>query len=136
MPFAFDDRPSPSTAPAGARNPETLEAGGLTYRPFETPEDAAACAALQAEIWGAAFADQVPASLLRVATSIGGLAIGGDDGFSLFTIKGEEVQLAEVDRIGEGWWHVTLERPLMSGMYFLRAVEPDVRPITVKFVVL
>lgn len=56
--------------------------------------------------------------------------------FSLFTIKGEEVQLAEVDRIGEGWWHVTLERPLMSGMYFLRAVEPDVRPITVKFVVL
>ncbi|HEX6049277.1 MAG TPA: GNAT family N-acetyltransferase [Gemmatimonadaceae bacterium] len=79
MPFAFDDHSSPSTASVGATSPETVEAGGLAYRAFDTPEDAAACVALQSEIWGAAFADQVPASLLRVATSIGGLAIGAFD---------------------------------------------------------
>lgn len=51
---------------------------GLTYRPLTTPEDAAACFQLQGEIWGSAF-DRVPASLMRVATKIGGLAIGAFD---------------------------------------------------------
>ena len=78
MPLASDDRSS-SSAPGGTRAAAMVEAGGLLYRTFETAEDAAACAALQGEIWGAAFADQVPASLLRVATSIGGLAIGAFD---------------------------------------------------------
>jgi predicted GNAT superfamily acetyltransferase len=54
------------------------DAGGFTYRAFTSPEDAVACVALQSEIWGGAF-DHVPASLLRVATSIGGLAIGAFD---------------------------------------------------------
>ena len=79
MPLAFDDRSPESGAAAAAGTAGALNAGGLTYRAFETPEDAVACVALQAEIWGGAFADQVPASLLRVATSIGGLAIGAFD---------------------------------------------------------
>lgn len=79
MPLAFDDRSPKPAASAAAGTAEGAEAGGLTYRAFQTPEDAAACVALQAEIWGGAFADQVPASLLRVATSIGGLAIGAFD---------------------------------------------------------
>jgi predicted GNAT superfamily acetyltransferase len=51
---------------------------GLTYRPLNTPEDAAACFELQGDIWGRTF-DRVPASLLRVATGVGGLAIGAFD---------------------------------------------------------
>jgi predicted GNAT superfamily acetyltransferase len=48
----------------------------VTFRPFASVDDCNACVALQQEIWGAAFADHVPASLLRVITYIGGLALG------------------------------------------------------------
>jgi predicted GNAT superfamily acetyltransferase len=51
---------------------------GLTYRALTSPDDATACFALQGEIWGSAF-DRVPASLLKVVTGIGGLAIGAFD---------------------------------------------------------
>jgi predicted GNAT superfamily acetyltransferase len=114
MPLAFDDRSSPSAARASGRSPETAEAGGLTYRPFETPEDAAACVALQSEIWGAAFADQVPASLLRVATTIGGLAIGAFDASG--TLVGFVFSLAGV-RDGEPihWSHMLAVRESARG---------------------
>jgi predicted GNAT superfamily acetyltransferase len=81
MPLASDDR-SPLSASSSLPEPAApgrIRDGQLTYRSFDTIEDARACAALQAEIWGEAFADQVPASLLRVATGIGGLAIGAFD---------------------------------------------------------
>ena len=73
------------------------DAAGFSYRAFTSPEDATACVALQSEIWGGAF-DHVPASLLRVVTSIGGLAIGAFDPdgtlvgfvFSLVGIRGGE----------------------------------------------
>jgi predicted GNAT superfamily acetyltransferase len=74
MPFDLDDR-SRASGPA-----DTVDGAGgeFTYRAFRTPEDAAACVQLQQEIWGRTF-DYVPASLLRIATSIGGLAIGAFD---------------------------------------------------------
>jgi predicted GNAT superfamily acetyltransferase len=84
MPLAFDDR-RPASGASSASSPPASAAGeatgpaGLVYRAFTSAEDATACVALQAEIWGGTFADQVPASLLRVATSIGGLAIGAFD---------------------------------------------------------
>ena len=94
MPLDSDARPRAATQGAA----DVRDVGTLTYRAFQSPEDAAACVALQSEIWGAAFADQVPASLLRVATSIGGLAVGAfaDDGamvgfvFSLAGIRDGE----------------------------------------------
>ena len=75
MPLDLDDRSRASGAAPGA---DAERRAGLTYRPFATPEDAAACFDLQGEIWGRTF-DRVPASLLRVATGIGGLAIGAFD---------------------------------------------------------
>jgi predicted GNAT superfamily acetyltransferase len=78
MPLDLHDRSRVS----GSADPDhgvDIEAhSGLTYRPLITPEDAAACFELQGEIWGRTF-DRVPASLLRVATGIGGLAIGAFD---------------------------------------------------------
>ena len=100
MPLASDDR-SPLSASSSLPEPATtdrIEDSQLTYRTFDTIEDARKCAALQAEIWGDAFADQVPASLLRVATGIGGLAIGAFDAtgklvgfvFSLYGMRENE----------------------------------------------
>ena len=72
MPLDLDDR---SRASGPADPVDGADGGGFTYRAFRTPEDAAACVQLQQDIWGRTF-DYVPASLLRIATSIGGLAIG------------------------------------------------------------
>jgi predicted GNAT superfamily acetyltransferase len=77
MPLDLDDRSDPGLADTADHGPGG-DAGGFIYRALRTPEDAAACVALQSEIWGGAF-DHVPASLLRIVTSIGGLAIGAFD---------------------------------------------------------
>jgi predicted GNAT superfamily acetyltransferase len=78
MPFDLDDR-SRASGSAGTGPDASIEShSGLTYRPLVSAEDATACVELQGEIWGSAF-DRVPASLLRVTTSIGGLAIGAFD---------------------------------------------------------
>ena len=78
MPFDLDDR-SRASGSAGTGSDASIEThSGLTYRPLVSAEDAAACVELQGEIWGSAF-DRVPASLLRIVTSIGGLAIGAFD---------------------------------------------------------
>jgi len=78
MPLDLDDpsRTSGSADPHARVDAETHS--GLTYRPLVTPEDAAACFDLQGHVWGSTF-DRVPASLLRVTTKIGGLAIGAFD---------------------------------------------------------
>jgi predicted GNAT superfamily acetyltransferase len=98
MPLDLHDRSRASDS-AGP-DAETTRHAGLTYRAFASREDADACVALQAEVWGSAF-DHVPASLLRVATKIGGLAIGAFDAtgalvgfvFSLAgTYDGEPIQ--------------------------------------------
>ena len=69
---------SRARAAAGSDLTDAVTHSGLTYRAFATPEDFAACVALQGEIWGSAF-DRVPASLLRIATTIGGLTVGAFD---------------------------------------------------------
>jgi predicted GNAT superfamily acetyltransferase len=75
MPYDLDDRSRASGAAGTGSGASSESHSGLTYRPLVSAEDAAACVALQGEIWGSAF-DRVPGSLLRVVTHIGGLAIG------------------------------------------------------------
>ena len=77
MPLDLDDRSRAPRSADGQRIDAETHAG-VTYRPFSTADDAAACFDLQGQIWGSTF-DRVPASLLRVATGIGGLAIGAFD---------------------------------------------------------
>jgi predicted GNAT superfamily acetyltransferase len=78
MPLDLDDPSRTSGFADSSARIDVETHSGLTYRPLLTPEDAAACFDLQGEIWGSAF-DRVPASLLRVTTKIGGLAIGAFD---------------------------------------------------------
>lgn len=73
MPNDLDHRSAPDYAAALA------VAGAARIRPIETAEEYAACVALQSETWGEAFTDVVPASLMRVASRIGGLAAGAFD---------------------------------------------------------
>jgi predicted GNAT superfamily acetyltransferase len=107
MPLDLHD---PSHA-SDAANPGdgTARRAELTYRAFASREDADACVALQSEVWGTAF-DHVPASLLRVATKIGGLAIGAFDAtgalvgfvFSLAgTYDGEPIQWSHMLAVRE-----------------------------------
>jgi predicted GNAT superfamily acetyltransferase len=78
MPLDLDDHSRASGLPDTAELVNGVDAHGYTYRAFSTPEDGAACVALQHEIWGSAF-DHVSASLMKIATNIGGLAIGAFD---------------------------------------------------------
>ena len=78
MPLDLHDRSRVSGSADPDQGVDVEILSGLTYRPLTTPEDAAACFQLQGEIWGSAF-DRVPASLMRVVTEIGGLAIGAFD---------------------------------------------------------
>jgi predicted GNAT superfamily acetyltransferase len=77
MPLDLD--PTLSSGLSGTGNGVATERhAGYTYRPITTPEDATACFELQGEVWGSSF-DRVPATLIRILTSIGGLAIGAFD---------------------------------------------------------
>jgi len=78
MPLDLDDPARASGSADSHARVEVQTHSGLTYRPLVTPEDAAACFDLQGDVWGSTF-DRVPASLLRVTTKIGGLAIGAFD---------------------------------------------------------
>jgi predicted GNAT superfamily acetyltransferase len=51
-------------------------AGPMVIRPLTTLPDLRACVALQEAIWGPGFSEAVSVSLLKVATQVGGLAIG------------------------------------------------------------
>jgi predicted GNAT superfamily acetyltransferase len=75
MPLDLDDQ---SHAANGVGIDFGADAGGFSYRALTSPADAVACVRLQSEIWGGQF-DHVPASLVRIVTSIGGLAIGAFD---------------------------------------------------------
>src|ERR1051325_10174785 len=73
--------------------------GRVELRLVHSPGEYQACVELQVDIWGAAFGDRVPASLLQVATHIGGLTIGAfaPDGsvvgfvFGLTGVKDDEI---------------------------------------------
>ncbi len=76
-----------AAAPHNASLPAAPAAGAIDrpaieVRPVASLAEYHACAALQVEVWGDAF-DTVPASLLQVATYVGGLCIGA------FTPEGE-----------------------------------------------
>lgn len=50
-----------------------------TIRPFASRGDYDACVRLQREVWGADFADVVPATILMVSQRVGGVAAGAFD---------------------------------------------------------
>ena len=52
---------------------------GITIRALESQADLDACVGLQRDTWGRGFADVVPASILRVAQKVGGVAAGAFD---------------------------------------------------------
>lgn len=47
-----------------------------TLRPFESDDDFAACVALQKRVWGEGFSDLVPATMVKIVHSVGGVAAG------------------------------------------------------------
>jgi predicted GNAT superfamily acetyltransferase len=65
------------SAPAdGALSVAGLDPSAVQFRVLESLDEYQACVALQIEVWGAGFSDVVPASILQVASHIGGLLIG------------------------------------------------------------
>lgn len=66
-----------------AGTPETVELDGLegkiTIRSLQRFEEYVACEQLQRETWGKDFSDVVPASLVKVAHKVGGVAVGAFD---------------------------------------------------------
>lgn len=65
MHSTLDSSPGPASEP--------LE---IDIRPLESLRDFRACVNLQNDVWGPAFSDGVPASLLQAATHVGGIALG------------------------------------------------------------
>ena len=57
----------------------------VSIRPVASLQEFHACVDLQADVWGPDFTDIVPASLLQVATYVGGITLGA------FTTQGELV---------------------------------------------
>lgn len=53
-----------------------VDAADLVIRPLDGLAEREACVALQERIWGAGFADRVPASILMIAGETGGVASG------------------------------------------------------------
>jgi predicted GNAT superfamily acetyltransferase len=119
MSLDADDRPRTF---ATARPTVVADFADATCRTFSSADEMQACVALQHEIWGADFADAVPASLLRVATSIGGLAVGAfaGDGTMLgfvFSLIGQ--------RTGEAihWSHMLAVRETARGLGIARKLK-------------
>ena len=79
-------RPIATSGPAPLLD---LEPTDVRIRPISTLTEFRACVDLQAEVWGPEYTDSVPASLLQVATYVGGVgprrlhAQRGDDRLSL-----------------------------------------------------
>jgi predicted GNAT superfamily acetyltransferase len=55
---------------------QRTEPDGLTFRPFSSLADYAACVELQRETWGRDFSDVVPLSILKITQKAGGIAAG------------------------------------------------------------
>ena len=51
----------------------------IEIRALHTPEEYAACVALQRETWGAGFAEAVPSAILKINQQIGGVTAGAFD---------------------------------------------------------
>ncbi|MEP7001240.1 MAG: hypothetical protein ABI969_12225, partial [bacterium] len=57
-----------------------VERGDISIRPIRSLPEFLACVDLQADVWGPDYSDNVPASLLQVATYVGGVVTGAFDG--------------------------------------------------------
>ena len=60
-----------------------MDLSTIDVRSLDTHEELQACVDLQCETWGEGFSDVVPASLLKVAQRVGGVAIGAFEGTRL-----------------------------------------------------
>lgn len=56
-----------------------VERGDISIRPIRTLPEYLACVELQEHVWGMEYSDGVPASLLQVATYVGGVVTGAFD---------------------------------------------------------
>jgi predicted GNAT superfamily acetyltransferase len=80
-PFSDDDRvnqdaPRRANATSGPAPLLDLEPTDVRIREVSTLTEFRACVDLQAEVWGPQYTDSVPASLLQVATYVGGVVLG------------------------------------------------------------
>lgn len=66
-------RASATAAPAPVLD---LEPTDIRIRPVHSLAEFRACVNLQVEVWGPEYTDSVPASLLQVATHVGGVVLG------------------------------------------------------------
>ena len=89
------DFPAP---PRATDVPSTTDPASAGIRPLETLDEFQSCVDLQIAVWGAEFTDIVPASILQVASHIGGLILGAftDDAligfvFGLTGVRHDEV---------------------------------------------
>jgi predicted GNAT superfamily acetyltransferase len=57
----------------------TSDPPDVTIRELHSPDDYAACVALQDETWGESFSERVPPAILRVGQLIGGVTAGAFD---------------------------------------------------------
>jgi predicted GNAT superfamily acetyltransferase len=73
----------PTSAPTPRQS--ALAKGDVVVRPVSSLADFHACVDLQREIWGPEWSDTVPASMLQVASYVGGIVLGA------FDLKGELV---------------------------------------------
>jgi chorismate synthase len=60
-----------------------MDVATIDVRSLDTHEELQACVDLQSETWGEGFSDVVPASILKVAQRVGGVAIGAFEGTRL-----------------------------------------------------
>ncbi|MDB4891432.1 MAG: hypothetical protein JWL61_3287 [Gemmatimonadetes bacterium] len=70
------DAPRRASATSGPTPLLDLEPADIRIRPVTTHSEFRACVDFQAEIWGPAYTDSVPASLLQVSTYVGGVVLG------------------------------------------------------------
>jgi predicted GNAT superfamily acetyltransferase len=70
------EAPRRATATSGPAPLLDLEPTDVRIRPISTLTEFRACVVLQAEVWGPEYTDSVPASLLQVATYVGGVVLG------------------------------------------------------------
>ena len=66
----------PEERPGTGAGPSGDAPAGLVIRPLSGLAEREACVALQERVWGDAFADRVPASVLMIALETGGVASG------------------------------------------------------------
>jgi predicted GNAT superfamily acetyltransferase len=91
-------------------NLQRTDPDGLTFRPFSSLPDYAACVELQRITWGRNFSDVVPLSILKITQKAGGIAAGAfsPEGLLLGFVYG---LTGYVDRRPFHWSHMLAVDP-------------------------